>query len=286
MQQRRRWATGAAVGIAALAATAVGIRQATKPKALASVPAARSSAPFSGVRTQPWTVTSPGNYVFNPGTTVKISPADSARGVNAVTIKASGVTIENLNVQGGYRGFSAQKQRNLTFRNCTATQCGIPTSGNKHGGSNWICIDCSGVLLVACQSTNPAGEHCYYGAQGATGHSFSNCLFADTGSHANPSFQGVWQFNSESGTQSTNISAAGCTFRASLQVDCIAVMGGGTPSAPVLIANSNVTGGRRGVMATNFAAGRNSYILLKNTSVVGSKTPIVQQGGSWVRKQQ
>lgn len=283
----RRWATGAAVGIAAAAATALGIRQANKPKPPALPPAApakRSTAPFSGVRTQPWTVTAPGNYIFNSGSTVKISPQESARGVNAVTIKASGVVIENLASIGGYRGFTAQKQKNITLRNCSATAGGIPTQGSKHGGSNLIFIDCQGISLVGVQSTKVAGEHCLYFAQGASGHSCTNCLFEDTGSHANPSFQGVAQINSEGGAQATNISFTGCTFRASQQVDNVSVMGGGTPNVPITITNSSVVGGRRGVMATNYAARRPSYVALKNTQVVGAKTPLVQEGGSWVHK--
>jgi hypothetical protein len=266
---------------------------------------------FSGNTTQPLKITKSGTYQFGPGATITIDPQRTRQGVIACEIKASNVVIDGLTVVGGFRGFSIGGVQNVTLRNSAAKRCGFhsPTgiraeamrragmrgappvhlipelgpesslvAGATHGGSNVLCWNGGGLTLENFQSLDVLGEHGLYIAQTWTGATLKNTTISNT----NPGgYTGVFQINSESGSGVTNVVCTGCTFKALNNFDNCAFMGAGTASKPIAINDSTIVNGRRALIATNYAAGRKSYVALHNTPVTGKQ---VTEGGSWIHK--
>jgi hypothetical protein len=232
-----------------------------------------------GSSSKPLKITKSGTYTFRPGTTITIGAAQS-RSVNAVQISVSNVVIENLAVVGGFRGFTASHQSNITLRNCSARACGVSPAGGNHGGSNLLFVTCTNVTLESVVSTDPKGEHCFYASEGGSSYVIKNSKFGRSQPPGGP-YQGVFQINSEGGGQALAFQIVNSTFYAKAPEDVIAVMGGGTPTVPIGFTGGTVSGGRR-IIATS-ANGRPSYVQFSGTTISG--VPIKEDPHCWVHRQ-
>jgi hypothetical protein len=240
---------------------------------------------FSGVRTSPLVIDRPGTFVFPAGATVRLGPQDAARHVIACQIRASGVTVENLTTEGGFRSYSVQAVNNTTFRHCVARHGGSSVSGGAgHTGSGdaWLCNNGSNLTLEDCTSENEVGGHAFYIAQEWHTARLRRCVFRYT--EGQP--VGLVQFNSQGGRGFSGIECDDCTFQGNGAVNQVLnLCGAGSPADPIKFVRCAITGGKRTIVA--FAQGVSSGpcdVLLQDCTVSGPQVAVSVQDRSRIKK--
>jgi hypothetical protein len=225
--------------------------------ALAVVAAASGGYTVQSGQTKPVTLRQSGTYV---GTGPAPQVILAGRGQTDVCLRptANGITAQNVETRGGYRGWQANDKQGLTLRNCISRGAG--TVGAR-GGNCFFTVNAHGLVMDHCQGLDSNGSHCVYLSNWANGTTENVQILGGLYTNGKPPAS-VLQINTEKGRATKNVKITGATFKDTNGSGCLNLLGAGTKDDPIIFNDCDIFGE---VNADNWSAGRPSYIRFTNS---------------------